>query len=83
MQRQLNEHEKHGLAAGAAGRPERADWTIEQHWERYTAQEHAVWKTLFERQTQLLPGRACDAFVDGMRRLPIRSEERRVGKECA
>jgi phenylalanine-4-hydroxylase len=60
---------KHGAAAGAA--PERADWTIDQGWDAYTAQEHAVWKTLFERQTQLLPGRACDEFVAGMRQLPI------------
>ena len=49
----------------------RADWTIDQHWERYSKAEHAVWKTLFERQTKLLPGRACDAFVSGMRKLPI------------
>jgi phenylalanine-4-hydroxylase len=64
---------KHGAAAGA--RPERPDWTIDQRWERYTAAEHAVWRTLFERQTQLLPGRACDEFVDGMKRLPIGPEQ--------
>ena len=61
---------KHGLATGAA-RAERPDWTIDQGWERYGADEHAVWKTLFERQTKLLPGRACDEFVQGMRDLPI------------
>jgi len=60
---------KHGLAAGAA--PERADWTIDQGWAAYTAQEHAVWNTLFERQTRLLPRRACDEFVAGMRDLPM------------
>jgi phenylalanine-4-hydroxylase len=60
---------KHGAAAGI--RPERPDWTIDQAWERYTSAEHAVWRTLFERQTKLLPGRACDEFVDGMKRLPI------------
>ncbi|MBV8032503.1 MAG: phenylalanine 4-monooxygenase [Betaproteobacteria bacterium] len=60
---------KHGAAAGL--RPERPDWTIEQGWERYTSAEHATWRTLFERQTKLLPGRACDVYVDGMRRLPI------------
>jgi phenylalanine-4-hydroxylase len=65
---------KHGLAAGEAGRPERADWTIDQRWERYSAAEHAVWKTLYERQTRLLPGRACDEFVAGMRALPIGAE---------
>lgn len=63
---------KHGLAGGA--RPDRPDWTIDQGWERYTAEEHGTWRTLFERQTKLLPGRACDAFVDGMKRLPIGPE---------
>ncbi len=54
--------------AGAAHTP---DWTIPQDWQAYTPAEHAVWKTLFERQSRLLPGRACDAFVAGMRDLPI------------
>lgn len=71
MQRQLIDNVKHGLAAGADARPERADWTIDQGWERYTAQEHATWKTLYERQTKLLLGRACDEFVAGMQALPI------------
>ncbi len=79
MQRQLNEQAgaddqsgasaKHGLAAGA--RPERADWTIDQGWEQYSAVEHGVWKTLFERQSRLLPGYACDEFVQGMQALPM------------
>lgn len=72
MQRQLIENVKHGLAAGA--RPEQADWTIDQGWERYTAEEHATWKTLYERQTKLLLGRACDEFVQGMQALPIGPE---------
>jgi phenylalanine-4-hydroxylase len=75
MLRQLNEAEKHGLAAVDAGEPERPDWTIDQGWERYTAEEHGVWRTLFDRQTRLLPGRACDEFVDGMRALPIGPDE--------
>jgi len=66
---------RHGAAAGEAGRPERADWTVDQGWERYSAEEHAIWKTLFERQSRLLPGRACDAFVEGMRKLPIGPEQ--------
>lgn len=79
MQRQLNEQAsvppstKHGLAAGE--QPERADWTIDQGWEKYTAEEHGVWKTLFERQSKLLPGRACDEFVRGMQDLPIGPEQ--------
>ncbi len=65
--------EKHGLAAGAA--PQRADWTIDQGWQHYTAEQHATWKTLFERQTRLLPDRACDEFVQGMRELPIGADQ--------
>nr|WP_261802686.1 phenylalanine 4-monooxygenase [Variovorax sp. PAMC28562] len=63
------------MAAGDAGQPRRADWTIDQGWEAYTAAEHGVWKTLFERQSKLLPGRACDEFVEGMRNLPIGADE--------
>ena len=53
----------------------RPDWTIDQDWRNYSAAEHATWKTLFERQTQLLPGRACDEFVQGMRDLPMGADE--------
>jgi phenylalanine-4-hydroxylase len=66
--------EKHGLAGGEQP-PERADWTIEQGWEKYSAAEHATWKTLFNRQSRLLPGRACDEFVAGMKDLPIGADE--------
>jgi phenylalanine-4-hydroxylase len=65
---------KHGQAAGDAGRPARSDWTIDQGWERYTAGEHGTWKRLYERQAKLLPGRACDEFIGGMRALPIGAE---------
>ena len=63
----------HGAAADA--KPERADWTVEQGWENYGAQDHATWKTLFERQAKLLPGRACDEFVQGMHDLPIGADQ--------
>ncbi len=66
---------KHGLAAGEAGTPERSDWTVDQAWERYSSADHGIWKTLFERQAALLPGRACEAFVQGMRALPISADE--------
>ena len=67
--------EKHGLAAGTRGQPQRADWTIDQQWAQYSAAEHAVWKTLFERQARLLPGRACNEFVAGMQALPIGADQ--------
>jgi phenylalanine-4-hydroxylase len=65
---------KHGAAAPGTAPPGRADWTIPQGWADYTPEEHAVWRTLFERQTRLLPGRACREFVRGMRELPIGAE---------
>ena len=67
--------EKHGAAAGVVGKPDSTDWTIDQGWENYTAEEHRVWKTLFERQSKLLPGRACDEFIQGMRNLTMDTEQ--------
>lgn len=43
-----------------------ANWTIAQNWSNYTAEEHATWDTLFERQSKLLPGRASDAWLRGL-----------------
>ncbi len=71
MLQPLKQSTKHGLAAGAGHAPARPDWTIDQGWANYTPQEHAVWRTLFERQSRLLPGRACDEFIRGMQVLPI------------
>lgn len=50
------------------------DYVIDQGWSRYTPAEHAVWKTLHERQMGLLPTVACRAFVEGMRALPMSAE---------
>ena len=65
---------KHGLLAGEGGRPQRADWTIDQGWDRYTAAEHGVWKRLFERQARLLPGRACTEYLAGTRDLALAAD---------
>jgi phenylalanine-4-hydroxylase len=42
------------------------DWTIDQDWDRFSAEEHGVWDTLFARQVAMLPGRASDAFLRGI-----------------
>jgi phenylalanine-4-hydroxylase len=62
---------KHGLLAGDAAPPHRADWTIDQAWDSYTPAEHATWRRLYERQAKLLPGRACAEYLAGMEALPI------------
>ncbi len=43
-----------------------ADWTISQNWNAFTADEHAMWDRLFARQSDMLPGRAADAFLRGI-----------------
>ena len=42
-----------------------------QVWENFTEDDHNTWKTLFERQAQVLKNRACDEIIDGMARLEI------------
>src|SRR3546814_19519745 len=43
-----------------------ADWTISQNWDAFTADEHAMWDRLFARQSEMLPGRASEAFLRGI-----------------
>ncbi|WP_118183778.1 phenylalanine 4-monooxygenase [Paraburkholderia phosphatilytica] len=51
----------------------RADFTIDQPLERYRAVDHSVWQQLHVRQTELLKGRACEAFLEGVARLGLPS----------
>lgn len=37
----------------------------------YSAEEHRVWQMLYERQMALLPGRACDEFLEGLTSLGL------------
>jgi phenylalanine-4-hydroxylase len=53
----------------------RADHTIDQHWQRYTTAEHATWRTLYRRMEKILPGRACDEFLQGLKQLDIGAEQ--------
>jgi phenylalanine-4-hydroxylase len=46
-----------------------SDYTCEQHWDRHTAEEHALYRRLHERQCAQLPGRACDEFIEALGQL--------------
>jgi len=48
-----------------------ADWTISQDWRSYTQVEHDTWDTLYDRQMKILPGRASDAFLNGLKALDL------------
>jgi phenylalanine-4-hydroxylase len=52
----------------------RPDWTIDQDWRGYTAADHQTWVTLYERQMQILPGRACDPFLRGLQALDLHGD---------
>jgi len=69
---QMPASEKHGIVGGYV--PVRPDWTIDQDWDAYTPEEHATWQTLYARQVQLLPGRAAQAYLDGLKALPIAAD---------
>ncbi len=67
--------EAHVEAATAKNRyaaaPRNADWTIEQNWRSYSEEEHDRWNRLFARQAKLLPGRACDEFLEAKAKLEL------------
>ncbi|HEV2540637.1 MAG TPA: phenylalanine 4-monooxygenase [Frateuria sp.] len=46
--------------------PVYATGVVEQPWSAYSRTDHEVWDMLFKRQRELLPGRACQEFLDGV-----------------
>jgi len=52
----------------------RRDFTIDQKWERYSEAEHGVWHTLFRRLEKILPGRACDEYLSGLKSLKLNAD---------
>ncbi len=47
------------------------DYTIDQDWKSYTPEEHDRWDRLFLRMQEILPGRACSAFIKAMNELQL------------
>jgi phenylalanine-4-hydroxylase len=48
------------------------DW-LEPQQRAYSSDEDAIWNDLFERQMDILPGRACEAFMAGLQKLHLGS----------
>ncbi|MBR9825694.1 MAG: phenylalanine 4-monooxygenase [Alphaproteobacteria bacterium] len=48
-----------------------ADMTIDQKWDLYSSEEHAIWTTLFERQMKILKGRAAPEHFKGLELLNL------------
>jgi len=49
----------------------RDDFSIDQCWDEYTADEHAVWDLLYSRQLEILADRAAPEFLSGLERLEL------------
>jgi len=47
------------------------DFTIDQDWASYTAEEHGRWDRLFARARTVLRGRACDEFLAALEALQL------------
>ena len=43
----------------------------EIEYPNYSAEEHEMWKILYARQRKLLPGRACQEYIDGLQLLSL------------
>ena len=54
--------------------PAADDFVIDQGWAGYGAEDHAIWRRLFERQSKLLPGRACQDYLDGFAKLGVAAD---------
>ena len=46
-----------------------SDFTVPQHHASYTPDDHATWRTLYARQSALLPAHAAAAYRDGLQHL--------------
>ena len=64
----MEPQEKHKSALPADMAP---DFTVPQHWDRFTQEEHDIWDILYERQTALLPGFAEPSFINGLEALNL------------
>jgi len=47
------------------------NYVVAQNWAAYTPEQHALWRRLYERQAKLIPGRACDVFLDSIKALDV------------
>ena len=43
-----------------------SSYVVRQGWDRFTAEDHAVWDQLFDRQVELLGSRVVAPFLDGI-----------------
>jgi phenylalanine-4-hydroxylase len=51
-----------------------ARYVVKQDWAAYTPEQHELWRKLYQRQSKLVPGRACDVFIDSLAKMDAANE---------
>jgi phenylalanine-4-hydroxylase len=59
------------------------DYSVEQEWNSYTPEEHALYRRLFERQSKLVPHYACPEWIDAISGLDASKEIPRFSEVSA
>ena len=54
--------------------PQRDDHVVDQEFARYSDQDHAIWRALFEGQSGLVQERACREYVAGLAGLGVAAD---------
>jgi len=54
--------------------PVYATGVVEQPWASYSPTDHEVWATLFQRQSEILKGRACAEFLENQQRFGMSAD---------
>lgn len=55
-------------------------YVVKQDWSAYTPEQHALWRKLYQRQAKLVPGRACDVFIDSLTKMDAADEIPRLDR---
>ena len=61
----------HDARARRDAGPIREDFTIDQRWSDYRADEHARWDQMAARMARALRGRACETFLNAAETLEL------------
>ncbi|MEC5215098.1 phenylalanine-4-hydroxylase [Actimicrobium sp. GrIS 1.19] len=64
----LEEKSSGGKLRGDYSRAD-AQYVVKQQWDGYTDAQHELWRRLYERQARLLPGLACEVFIDSLKKM--------------
>jgi phenylalanine-4-hydroxylase len=49
-------------------------YVVKQDWAAYTPEQHELWRRLYQRQSKLVPGRACDVFIESLAKMDAANE---------